>query len=148
MKQVQEQELIFERIPEEEVRAELKEMARWTNILAIVGWLALSVMSLLFLMFLFGGSLSALLSGADLSAQLISGLLASLVILGTYWYPTLLLHRFSRQMRRGFDRDDPSLVLLAVRNLKRFFKFTAILVLIFILLYLLIVLFDAFLLLG
>lgn len=148
MKQEQEQELIFERIPEEEVRAELKEMARWTNILAIVGWVALSVMSLLFLMFLFGGSLSALLSGADLSAQLISGLLASLVILGTYWYPTLLLHRFSRQMKRGFDTDDPTMVLLAVRNLKRFFKFTAILVLIFILLYLMIILFDAFLLLG
>lgn len=140
-----EQDQIFNAPLSEDALTELRDTARWTKILAIVGWIALAAMGLVFLMFLLTGSLAGLIAGADVSAQIISGFLASAIVLGTYWYPTWMLHRFSRQMRLAADRGDAVLLFRALRDLKRFFKFIALILLVFIFLYLIIVLVDAFL---
>lgn len=145
MNQFPEQDRIFEKPLSDAAWTELRETARWTKILAIVGWTALAVMGLVFVMFLLSGSLAGLLSGADISTQILSGFLASAIVLGTYWYPTLMLHRFSRRMKMAVEKVDAALLLSALRDLKRFFKFVALIVLIFIFLYLLVVLLNVFL---
>lgn len=117
---------------------QLRDTARWTRILAVVGWVFIVLMGVIFLMFLLGGSVAGLLSGADVSTQILSGFLASAIILATYWYPTLMLHRFSRQMKSASDSGDADLIFSALKSLKRFFKFCAILILSFIGLYILV----------
>ncbi len=129
-----------------EIKAYLKESAKWANFLAIVGFISIG---LLVILGLFMGAIMntamgemANQMGAGAGAMPTTLITILYLIMGLlYFFPTLYLFRFARKMKVALASDDQAFLSASFMNLKSMFKFMGILMAIIIGFYLVIIVF-------
>jgi hypothetical protein len=115
----------------------LSETARWTRLLAIVGFVYCGLMVIIGLFF--GSMIPRMMSGmngmnGDTAALTAMGggffgfffILAALIL----FFPAYYLYNFSTKMRRALHNNDQAVLTDSLKNLKSFFKFYGIVVII------------------
>ncbi|MBC8754800.1 hypothetical protein H2O64_08970 [Kordia sp. YSTF-M3] len=118
----------------------LRETAKWAFILAIIGFIMIGIFVFVAVFFLV--MFTALNSSVNPFVQ--SGLSVEFVAIVyfvmalLYFFPVLYLYKFSRKMKSALIEKNTEDLTLAFSNLKSFFKFIGITVLIFLGLYILI----------
>ncbi len=124
----------------EDIRSYLYDTAKWTKFLAIVGF----IMSALIAMFAFGSGafvsvLSAVSPGNPL-ASMGAGFLTVyfLVIALIYFYPSLLLFKNANATKKAVLFGDQESLSEAMLNMKSFFKFWGVLMIVLISFYFLV----------
>jgi hypothetical protein len=123
----------------EDIRSYLYDMAKWTKFLAIVGF----VISALVAMLGFGAgafvTVLAKMSPGNPLAAMGSGFLTVyfLVIALLYFYPSLLLYKHANAANKAILYGDQESLAEAMINLKSFFKFWGILMIVLISFYVL-----------
>ncbi|MCB0522972.1 MAG: DUF5362 family protein [Saprospiraceae bacterium] len=109
----------------EEVRQYWKQIAVWTQFFAI----------LLFILF----GLASLFALSLAFAVGAAGLIGSIMVIGLYgavlFFPALYYYRFSTQMKEALRSEDNGLLDQSFMNLKRFYRYVGILLIVLISLY-------------
>jgi len=113
----------------------LLEAAKWANFLAIVGFVGLGLMVLLGLVvMLLGTSMPGFSAGG---AQIgVLGIIY-LVMAAIYFFPTLYLYRFAQKMKVALNSTSQDNLELGFENLKSFYKFIGIFMIVIISIYVL-----------
>ena len=119
-----------------EIQGYLLTAAKWGKFLAIMGYIFIGL-ALLASIGIFGGSASTestLLPGTSIGTGVFGMVYLLLIVL--YYFPTTYLYRFSVRVRRAVESEDTSAYTSAFENLKSLFKFSGILVIVLLGLYL------------
>ncbi|MCR9153245.1 MAG: DUF5362 domain-containing protein [Bacteroidetes bacterium] len=120
-------------------QAYLRETAKWTFFFAILGFIAIGF---LVLFALFAGTFSSLISN-DFDA--VSGLSSNFGLIGSviyilvavlYFFPTLYLYNYSRKLKEALLRNNEMELTEAFKNQKSFYKFTGIVTIVILSIYL------------
>jgi hypothetical protein len=110
----------------------LSEAARWSRFLSILGFIYCGFM-IIFGLF-FGSIMTRMMPGAgDAGVSNIgNGLLGVFVIIMSLimFFPSLYLWNFSSKIRRAFNNNDQPLLTESLKNLKSFFKFYGVLLIV------------------
>jgi hypothetical protein len=115
----------------------LRETAKWTKFLTILGFIGIR---LILLVMLIGeaayqssgyGSFSSELGGAS-----IVGKIVFLIVLGIYFVPIYYLFQFSNKMKRALQSEDEETLTQAFEYLKSHYKFVGIFTIVILSLYL------------
>ncbi|MEO9967948.1 MAG: DUF5362 family protein [Reichenbachiella sp.] len=109
----------------------LNETRKWAGFLAILGFV---MTGLIVLAALFAGSLISYLGQVQGQAQAgnlpdgFGGVLSFVYVAGAllYFFPTLYLYRFSRQLKIALENKDSEALTTAFSNQKSMFKFIGI----------------------
>jgi Family of unknown function (DUF5362) len=112
----------------------LNESARWSRFLSIIGFIYCGLMVIMGLFF--GSIMTRMLPsmGGDAAAGAMIGsgffgiffIVMSLIM----FFPALYLFNFSSKMRRALNSNDQPLLTESLKNLKSFFKFYGILLIV------------------
>jgi membrane-anchored glycerophosphoryl diester phosphodiesterase (GDPDase) len=129
----------------QEAQGFLKETAKWSYFLSIMGFVGIGFMVVLAL---FIGTIFSAISGLSgtansmgvLETGFISGLY--LVIALVYFFPIYYLFQFSTKMKKAFKSNDIDLINSSFEYLKSHYKFVGVVTLVFVILYVLIILFS------
>ena len=122
----------------------LATTAKWTKFLAILGFIIAGFLILAgIIVALFYSTLSSKMENTGLMSYFNSELigLVYIVIAGLYIWPILYLNNFSNAMTRAVRSGTTERLTNALLNLKRFFKFIGILMIVMLVIYLLVILF-------
>lgn len=114
----------------------LKEVAKWSSFLSIVGFCIIGIMVIFAL---FAGTVFSSFDQYSQTPLPVSGFLFSLLYLLMsllYFFPVLYLFNFSRNLKTALAQTDPSALEEAFRNLKAHYKYVGILTIIVLTLYL------------
>lgn len=105
-----------------EIKQYLAETAKWGNILAIVGYVAMGMMALASLVMIVAFSF------IDMHTAFPMWILGIVYLLltGVYYIPVTYLYRFSDQMKQAVHRNDEKLYTSGFAHLKSLFKFLGI----------------------
>ena len=105
-----------------EIKLYLAETAKWGNILAIIGYVAMGIMALASLVMIVAFSF------IDMETAFPMWILGIvyLVFAGLYYIPVTYLYRFSNQMKLAVHRNDEKRYTTGFANLKSLFKFFGI----------------------
>ena len=117
----------------------LKETAKWTNFLAIMGFIGIG---LLVIIALFVGTIfSALPEGTNPYSDIGAGVLTFIYLLmaALYYFPVMYLYRFANKMKVALGRNDGENLTAAFMNLKSHYKFVGILTIVMLGLYALLI---------
>jgi hypothetical protein len=112
----------------------LNETARWSRLLSIIGFIYCGLMAIVGLFF--GSMMSRMMPGMGGSEAALSGIgsafLSIFIILMALilFFPAYYLFNFSSKMRRALRNNDQAVLTESLKNLKSFFKFYGIVVLI------------------
>lgn len=117
-----------------EIKLYLSETAKWGNILAIIGYVAMGMMALASLVMI------VVFSFIDLETPFPIWILGIVYLLlaGVYYIPVTYLYRFSDQIKLAVHRNDEKLYTTGFANLKSLFKFFGIFTLVLLGLYVLV----------
>lgn len=116
----------------EDIKLYLKEIAKWSKFLAIIGYIGVGFMVLLALFMLFGMSaLAGMLEALPMSLMGIFYLLFALL----YYFPVNYLNNFANKTKRALLNSDQDEITLGFKNLKSLFKFMGIVTIIILSLY-------------
>jgi len=104
----------------------------WGKFLAILGYIGLGLLLILSLMMLFGmsflndslGTLSYFNQPQAIS--LVSMGIIYLIMIALYFFPVYFLHQFSKRVKSALLNNDISDMETAFKNLKSLFKFTGV----------------------
>ena len=111
-----------------QARGFLVEAAKWSRILAILGFVMVGI---LVLFALFAGTMFSSLSNiADSPMPAFPGAMITLVYLAVaalYFFPILYLYRFAKGLREALKSENESSLEYAFQNLKSHYKFLGIL---------------------
>lgn len=122
-----------------EIKGYLKETAKWSKFLSIVGFVMVGIMVIAgLIMGTVGASaFSALGPDAGPMGMLGGGMFMVIYLLLAllYFFPTLYLYRFSSKMQTALNSDSQNDLTESFKNLKSVFKFWGIFTAIFIGLY-------------
>ena len=118
-----------------EIKLYLAETAKWGNILAIIGYVAMGIMVLASLVMIIAFSF---IDMETVFPMWILGIVY-LLLAGVYYIPVTYLYRFSNQMKLAVHRNDEKLYTSGFANLKSLFKFFGISTFVLLGLYLLII---------
>jgi hypothetical protein len=115
----------------------LREVAKWSKFLSIVGFV---MMALILLVVIFAGSAmtAAFSPGGVYGTQAYSGVAMMVgVTLGMliYFFPCLYLYRFATKMQTALRNNDQDTLNTSFSNLKSCFKFMGVLMIIIISIY-------------
>jgi hypothetical protein len=118
-----------------EIKLYMAETAKWGNILAIIGYVAMGIMALASLVMIVAFSF------IDMETAFPMWILGIvyLVFAGIYYIPVTYLYRFSNQMKMAVHRNDEKLYTSGFANLKSLFKFFGIFTFVLLGLYVLII---------
>lgn len=105
-----------------EIKMYLDETAKWGNVLAIVGYVAVGMMALASLVMIVAFSFIDMKTTFPLW---ILGIVY-LLLAGIYYIPVTYLYRFSAQIKLAVHRNDENLYTTGFANLKSLFKFFGI----------------------
>lgn len=113
----------------------LREIAKWTNFIAIVGFIVVGLMVIGALSV--GVFMSSFNSMTDMGIPFPPGLLSVvyIIIALVYFFPIYHLYKFSAKIRRGLGSQNEAEVTEAFRFLKSHYKFIGILLIIVLSLY-------------
>ena len=128
----------------------LKETAKWGKFLAIVGFVMLGLVMLIFLLLaIFVGSTG--LAALDGPESAVFGAMGAATIMFYvflfiifYFIPSLFLYRFATNMQIALRNEDSDTLQTSLSNMKSLFKFFGVLTAIFLGLYALIFVFSIF----
>jgi hypothetical protein len=126
----------------EDIRSYLYDTAKWTKFLSIIGF----VFTALIALFAFGSSafvsLLATYSPGNPLAAMGSGFITVyfLVMALLYFYPSLLMFKHSNAVKKAVLYGDQESLSIAMLNLKSFFKFWGVLMIVLIAFYFLVML--------
>lgn len=118
----------------------LKEIAKWANFLAIIGFIGIGF---LILIAIFSGIVfGSLPEEVNVYAGLSGGVIASIYLIsaGLYFFPVLYLFRFAEKMKLALYRKDDNTLAEALMYLKAHYKFVGITVIVILSLYVLLIL--------
>ena len=117
-------------------KAYLKETAKWSNFLAIIGFIGIG---LLIVLSFFMGAVFSALPNADLLPMNYGPILTViyLIVAVIYFFPVLYLYRFSVRMKACLVRNDEGELTAAFMSLKSLFKFLGIATIVLLVFYLL-----------
>ncbi len=107
----------------------LKETAKWTNFLSIIGFVMIGLMVIRGILFF---SISASSFGVG---QATAGGLAYLLMALLYFFPTFYMYNFSKKIKIGLNSSVQSEVELAFENLKKMFKYIGVLMIVILSIY-------------
>jgi hypothetical protein len=119
----------------------LSEAARWSRFLAIIGFIYCGLM---LLCGLFIGSIMSVLApamGGDSAFAAVGSMFTGFFIISfalLLFFPAYYLFNFSTKLRRAVHNNDQPVLTESLKNLKSFFKFYGILVIVLLSLYILI----------
>jgi len=121
----------------------LSEAARWSRFLSIIGFIYCGLMVLVGLFF---GSVMGRMMPATVDSGMSvigSGFIGVFIVIMSLimFFPALYLWNFSSKIRRALNNNDQPLLTEALKNLKSFFKFYGILLIVVLSLYALAVIF-------
>ncbi|MDO8952926.1 MAG: hypothetical protein Q7U86_09900 [Draconibacterium sp.] len=105
-----------------EIKLYLSETAKWGNVLAIVGYVAMGMMALASLVMIVAFSF---IDMETVFPMWIVGIVY-LLLAGVYYIPVTYLYRFSAQIKLAVHRNDEKLYTTGFENLKSLFKFLGI----------------------
>ena len=125
----------------------LKETAKWSKFLSIIGFVFLGLMVIgAISILIFGSNLNSTLSasrGFNQSAfptTLVAFLYLVMAVL--YFFPILYLYNFATKMKNALQMNDNNLIESAFENLKSHYKFIGIFTIVILAIYALIFLFG------
>lgn len=122
-----------------EIQGYLLTAAKWGKFLAIMGYIFMGLMVLAAIS-IFAGSASTestLLPGTSIGTGVFGIIYLLFIVL--YYFPTTYLYRFSVRMRRAVEGEDTSAYTSAFENLKSLFKFSGIMVIVLLGIYLIVI---------
>ncbi|HTE26433.1 DUF5362 family protein [Flavitalea sp.] len=128
----------------------LREIAKWSKFLSIVGFIMIGLM-LLVIVFA-GSTMATMFSGTaygasgELFGMIYIGVVAAIMLI--YFFPCLYLFKFATKMQVALRNNDQDTLNASFENLKSCFKFMGIFTIICLALYGLIFLFGIFAALG
>jgi hypothetical protein len=111
----------------------LGETARWSRFLAIIGFIYCGLMVIFGIFFGTFMSLMAPAMGGDAAMSVVgSGLLSGFIIIISLllFFPAFYLFNFSTKMKKALHHNDQPLLTESLKNLKSFFKFYGIFVIV------------------
>jgi len=114
------------------VKNYLMETARWGKFLAILGYIGLGLLLVLSMMMLFGmsflsdslGSMSYFYQAQSLN--LVTMGIIYLIMIALYFFPVYFLHTFSIRVKTALLTNSVADMDTAFKNLKSLFKFTGV----------------------
>lgn len=122
-------------------KAYLKETAKWSQFLAIVGFVGIGIMVIA--SFFMGIIFSALPNNEELPEDFGPYMtIVYLIMALIYFFPVLYLYKFSVKLKQSLQSQDEDVLSEAFLNLKSMFKFMGVLTILLIALYILIFLFG------
>jgi hypothetical protein len=111
----------------------LSETARWSRFLAIIGFISCGLMVIVGLFF--GSLITRMMPGmGDTGMTAAAGVFFSFFIIFTsliMFFPSFYLFNFSSKMRKAFNNNDQLTLTESLKNLKSFFKFWGILLIVY-----------------
>jgi len=111
----------------------LSETARWSRFLAIIGFIGCGFMVIIGLFF--GSQMVRLMPGlGDVGMTTAMSVFISFFIIFTsliMFFPSLYLFNFSSKMRKALNNNDQPTLTESLKNLKSFFKFWGILLIVY-----------------
>ena len=113
----------------------LKEAARWSRLLAIVGFIYCGLMAVcgLFMGSMMTRIMTSSMGGSDMAMSGVGTAFISFFIIFMaliLFFPAYYLFNFSSKVKRALQNNDQAVLTDSLRNLKSFFKFNGILVII------------------
>ena len=111
----------------------LGETARWSRFLAIIGFIYCGLMVIFGIFFGTIMSVMAPAMGGDAAMSMVgSGLLSGFIIIISLllFFPAFYLFNFSTKMKKALQHNDQPLLTESLKNLKSFFKFYGIFVIV------------------
>jgi hypothetical protein len=111
----------------------LSETARWSRFLSIVGFVYCGLLVLVGIFFGTIMSMMSAVSGGESTPSMIgNGLSGGLIIIVSLllFFPAYYLFNFSTKMRRALHHNDQPVLTDSLKNLKSFFKFYGIFVIV------------------
>ena len=138
---MEQQENLFDLHLDQQSVNYLSETARWSRLLAIIGFIYCGLMAIIGLFF--GSMMTRMMSGMSGPDSGFTGIggafLSFSVILMALilFFPAYYLFSFSSKMRRAIRNNDQSILTDSLKNLKSFFKFNGVFVIIFLSIYVL-----------
>ncbi|HEY2649275.1 MAG TPA: DUF5362 family protein [Puia sp.] len=122
----------------------LSEAARWSRFLSIIGFIGCAFMVLVGLFF--GSQIARIMPGmGDTGMPAVMGVIFSFFIIFTsliMFFPSLYLFNFSSKMRKALNNNDQPTLMESLKNLKSFFKFWGILLIVYLSFYALALIFS------
>ena len=123
----------------EQAKAYLKESAKWTKFLSILGFIGIGfmVIAALFMGVIMGSVGGAYNAGA--MAGLSSGIITIvyLAMAALYFFPVMYLYKYSVRMKEALQSSNSDTLTEAFSNLKSHYKFIGVLTIVIISLYVL-----------
>jgi ABC-type dipeptide/oligopeptide/nickel transport system permease component len=121
----------------------LSETARWSRFLAIIGFIGCGLMVIVGLFF--GSEIARNMPGmGDSGMTAAVGVFFSFFVIFTsliMFFPSLYLFNFSSKMRKALNNNDQPTLTDSLKNLKSFFKFWGILLIVYLSIYALAIIF-------
>lgn len=124
----QEEPKIFNFGIDETGRAYMLETARWTRFLAIIGFVLMGLMFVGGLFTMFSLKDSSFAAGIPGYSTMLFAVYIGFALL--YFYPTLELFRFSKNIKLAMASSDAGLFNTAMKNQRNMFRFIGILIII------------------
>ena len=120
---------------------QLNKTRKWTMFIAIIGFIFLG---LVIVIGGIAGTFLSLFNSGDqgLSVSLVLAIILVVVFFCVCLFPGLFLLRFSKQIRKVVKNHDKKELSIALRNLKYFFVYLGVLIIIILSLYLISVIFS------
>jgi hypothetical protein len=112
----------------------LRETARWSRLLSVIGFIYCGLLAIGGL--LFGSVITKMmpsLAGSEAGLSGVGGVFLSsifIILALILFFPAYYLFSFSAKMRRALQNNDQAILTDSLKNLKSFFKFYGILVII------------------
>ncbi len=112
----------------DEVKEYLLEIAKWTKLIGIVGYIGIGLMIVIAF---FTSAFFAMLpvAGAeDIPMSVFS--IVYFLMAGLYFFPVNYLFQFSKRLSHSLERDDTTSFTDAFRNLKSHYKFVGVFIIV------------------
>jgi len=120
------------------IRGYLLETSKWGKFLAVIGFVGISLMILLGIFLMIGMSFLSELSSKSMPAGFFG--LIYIIMAAIYYFPVNYLHKFSVLIKQSLNSNDELALTNGFENLKKMFKFMAILTIVVLSIYVLILL--------
>jgi len=120
------------------IRGYLLETSKWGKFLAIVGFVGIGLMILLGIFVMIGMSFLSEFSSKSMPMGLLG--IIYIIVAVIYFFPVNYLHKFSVLIKQSLNSNDELALTSGFGNLKKMFKFMAILTIVVLSIYVLVLL--------
>lgn len=125
----------------EEIKEHLKAGAKWGKFLAIMGYIGIGVMLLVSIIVMAMGPALSRMNNANVFERFRFVFIIYIVIAIVYLFPLTYLYRFCDKALNGIKYNDQNQINGSIKNLRLFFQFKGILLIIILAIYVLITVF-------